>query len=118
MHQAHLHEIFATSSSVEAAIHIGRDGLPLAWRSRSDASIEAISSAAANLFTFGFELGLVPEDKSAQLAIDANHGIMLVRTLADGTFLCVLTTQGCSLQEMESILDTYEVNQQSTMEDG
>jgi predicted regulator of Ras-like GTPase activity (Roadblock/LC7/MglB family) len=107
MHQTHIEEIFESLPFVEAAVHVGQEGLPLAGRSRCGASIEEISSVAAGLFSFGLESGLVPERRTAQLSVAAEHGIMLIRMLPDATFLLLLITGGCPLNEIESALDHY-----------
>ncbi len=101
MDQTQLDDIFATSPLVEAVIRISKDGLPLAWRSRSDISVEEIASLVSGLFSLGFELGLAPDKNNAQLSIETDHGAMQVQTMPDDTIFLVLTSQGGPIKEID-----------------
>jgi predicted regulator of Ras-like GTPase activity (Roadblock/LC7/MglB family) len=101
MDQTLLDDIFAVSSLVEAVIHVSKDGLPLAWRCRSDISVEETASIVSGLFSLGFELDLVPDKNNAQLSIDTDHGAMLVQTMPDNTVVLVLTSRGGPMKEIE-----------------
>jgi|WetSurMetagenome_2_1015567.scaffolds.fasta_scaffold226600_2 predicted regulator of Ras-like GTPase activity (Roadblock/LC7/MglB family) len=101
MDQTELEEIFSTSPLVEAVIQVSKDGLPLAWRCRSDISVEETASLVSGLFSLGFELDLVPDKKSAQLSIDTDHGTMLMQTMPDNSVMLVLTSRGGPIKEIE-----------------
>jgi predicted regulator of Ras-like GTPase activity (Roadblock/LC7/MglB family) len=104
MNQSHLEAIVNYSLLIEAAIHLSRDGLPLAWYSRVTASVEEIASIAAGLFSMGFELDLIPNKPDAQLSIETTHGGMLIRALSDNTIILILSNKDCSMQILEKAI--------------
>jgi predicted regulator of Ras-like GTPase activity (Roadblock/LC7/MglB family) len=111
MYQTQIDEIFSLSPFIEAAIQVSKEGLPLAWRCQSDASVEEIASIAAGLFSLGFELELLPKKQSAQLLIDTDHGTMLVRAMPNDALLIIMMARECSLQDIELKLDNNIFNQ-------
>jgi predicted regulator of Ras-like GTPase activity (Roadblock/LC7/MglB family) len=99
-----LDELFASSPLVEAVVQISRDGLPLAWRCRGDCPVEQIASVAAGLFSLGCEMGIAPEKKHGLLSIDTGRGVLLMQSMPDETFCCVMAAKGCPQSEIESKL--------------
>jgi predicted regulator of Ras-like GTPase activity (Roadblock/LC7/MglB family) len=104
MNHSDLEIIVNSSSLIEAAIQLTRDGLPLCWYCRTDASVEEIASIAAGLFSMGFELELIPHQPNAQLFIDTAHGGMVIKVLSDNTLILVLSYKNCTMQILEKAI--------------
>jgi predicted regulator of Ras-like GTPase activity (Roadblock/LC7/MglB family) len=110
MQNSQLEIIINSFPQVEAAVKLSRDGLPLDWRCRGSASIEEISSIAAGLVSFGYELELVSDASSAQLTVETDHGAMLVRAFEDDSLVLILSSRGCSVQDIETKMDEISID--------
>lgn len=105
MVQEKLDNIVNSSPSIEAALQMSKDGLPLLWNSRYDAPVEEIASIATGLFSMGFKLELLPKLPMARLSIETDHGSMVLRELPDATVVLALAARNYPIELLEIKVD-------------
>lgn len=108
MNDTHNFELLlAGHPSIEAVIHISRDGLPLASRTRTDAPIDGIVSIAAGLFAAAGEKNLLGNDGNGRLFIGAEHGSLYCRAVNDRTMILFLTNDTSTEQQLERLFEAW-----------
>ncbi len=100
-----LEKIFNFSHNVESVIILSASGLPIAWKSRENDSIEEITSIAASLFSTGQTYNLLSETKALRLLIKTDHGYMYIMRLPDDTLLLVLLLGQWQERAIEAIIN-------------
>lgn len=92
--------------SVEGAIVISSNGLPLAWYTDKDNPIDQIASLSASLVHTAAELYLFDTTSDASMVFKTTFGALNIRTLSPNTLLILCLTKGFSFLTINRILDT------------
>ena len=92
--------------SVEGAIVISNNGLPLAWHTEKDSPIDQIASVSAGLVRNAAELYLFDTASDASMVFKTSFGALNIRTLSSKKLLVLCLTKGFSFLTINRILDT------------
>jgi len=92
--------------SVEGAIVISGNGLPIAWYTEKDNPIDQIASISASLVRTAAELYLFDPASDASMVFKTPFGALNIRTLSPNTLLVLCLTKGFSFLTINRILDT------------
>ncbi|MBD3314752.1 MAG: hypothetical protein GF344_03110 [Chitinivibrionales bacterium] len=97
--------IVESSPDIEAAVCVGKDGLPLTCYSRHPKALAAtIGTSAAGLFEAANGLGLLSTTHQAAVAVDVEHGTMYIKEVSCSTLVIVLTVGDVGHHTIEDTL--------------
>jgi predicted regulator of Ras-like GTPase activity (Roadblock/LC7/MglB family) len=98
--------IVTNIESVEGAIVISNNGLPLAWYTEKDNPIDQIASLSASLVRTAAELYLFDITSNASMVFTTSFGALNIRTLSPSALLVLCLAKGFSFLTINRILDT------------
>lgn len=95
-HKEICEHIVLNMRSIEAAIIISVDGLPLAWYSMEDTAIDEVTSISAGLLAVARELVLFNRDTDASMVFDTSFGALAIINLDIDSLLALCLTDNNS----------------------
>ena len=108
MSNTHNYEkLLAGHSSIEAVIHMSRDGLPLTSRTHADIPVDEIVSIVVGLYAAAEDARLLGGDTGGWLFIGAGHGSLYCRAVDAHTLLLLLTNNQSTEQQLERIFEDW-----------
>jgi len=81
---------FQSSTSIEAVVRFGADGLPRAWRTRGSTDVDEITAMASELIKAAIALDLASPRGDARIDVLTEHGTLRIEGLDDGSYLLAL----------------------------
>jgi predicted regulator of Ras-like GTPase activity (Roadblock/LC7/MglB family) len=90
---------------VEAAIILSGNGLPLAWHTRKDSSVEEVLAVCTALLAAARELHLFDTSSHASMVFDTAFGALHMSTIDAESLLLLCLTGGYSLLTINSLLE-------------
>lgn len=100
--------IVTNVESIEGAIVISGNGLPLAWYTEKDNSIDQIASISASLVRTAAELQLFDLTSDASMVFKTSFGALNIRTLSPNALLVLCLAKGFSFLTINRILNTLQ----------
>ena len=99
--------IVTNAESIEAAIVISSSGLPLAWHTRKESSIDEVSSISAGLLAIARELHLFDTTSNASMVFETAFGALAVRAINADSLLVLCLTEGFSFLTINRLLKKF-----------
>lgn len=99
--------IVKNAGSIEAAIIISGSGLPLAWHTRKNSSIDEVSSISAGLLAIARELHLFDTTSNASMVFETSFGALAVRAINADSLLVLCCTEGFSFLTINRLLKKF-----------
>ncbi len=105
MNRKDCESIISAVPSVEAAIIMGGNGLPLAWHTRYDVQIDEITSICAGCMSIAGELHLFDPSSNSSMLFETQFGALSIRTIGLDTVLVLCIAGDYSLLTIDRILE-------------